>query len=1436
MKRPLRILGTLIVSSAFLAPQMLLPPQPALADKAGVCATPGKDGVASALSGAVNTYYPGSTASGTNITVGTARGGTAIQPGDLLLVIQMQGADIDATNTGTYGDGNSANNGATGLPANPANGYPSGNLNTNFTAGNFEYVVATSGVGTGGGTFTISTSLVNTYSNANFGTQGQRRFQVIRIPQYTSATLGGTVTALPWDGSTGGIVAMDVAGTLNMGGQTINVTGQGFRGGGGRQLSSGAGANTDVRTLASVNTNGAKAEGTAGTPQYVYNSATNGLTNTGVEGYPNGSNGRGAPGNAGGGGTDGRPSANDENSGGGGGSNGGVGGRGGNTWNSNLPYGGVGGAAFSPAAANRLVLGGGGGAGSTNNGTGTPGNGLASSGAAGGGSVLIRTGTIGTAGTITADGAAATLIPLNDASGGGGAGGSVLVISQNNSAAGLTINARGGQGGTNTGGGSPHGPGGGGSGGVVFASPGTSAQLTGGSAGTTTGGVFGGATGGTGLSAPVSVAPADATTSIAGATCVPQLTVTKTTSTPTSVVGGTATYTITAVNAANKASATQVNISDALPAGFTYASLGSVNLSGGATRPIVTTPSVGATNPSFGQFTIPGGGQVQITFTVNVGAGTAPGTYQNPATATYLDPARTTNTGTTTATYNPASSTGEDVTVSATVVTVSGTVFSDSDGSVTINGSDAGTNAGSVNLTVYAVDTAGNVVDKATVAANGIYSLANVPRNSSVTLRLSNNSTVAIGSPAPTSPSLPSNWVNTGENKNGTTETTTLGDIAVTTTTINILNQNFGIEQLPNTTDLNPAAQTNPGGTTTVQVPTLAGTDPEDGTLGTGQSFKIVTLPTNSTLYYNGIAVTAGQIISSYDPTKLTLDPNDGSLTVSFTYAAVDAAGKEDPTPATVSMPFTAPTADLRVTKTDGQTTTTPGSPISYTITITNNGPNSVTSLTLTDTLPASIQSPIFTPSTGIYNSSTGAWTGLNLASGQSITLTVNGTVSASSVGTITNTATVAPPSGTTDPTPANNTATDTTNVYAVSPQHIVINEVLYAQTGATLDGNDEFIELYNASAATVDLSDWKLADGNLIDNTTDGIGSLTGSSSNPAYIFPSGTTLSPGQYAVIWIGNNTADHQATGATFQTWLGQTPKLNNTGDDIWLYDAQMRIVDYVAYGSGSGINTPPPASLNLWNSTYQSSLAGASAGQSISLTPNGQDGNTSGCWERATSGQASGRCTGYLPTRDTDTVGSRVNSVGVNNNGTVATSPPNLLLVKRITAINGVDVTSIVDDPGSTNDNAVNWPLPLSSVNNISTYLRGAIDGGVVRPNDTLEYTIYFLSNGGSPATNVNLCDLVPANSTFIPNSFSSTPESGISLSLGTTATNLTNVPDGDGGEYFVPGAIPAVSCSTGNTNGAVMVRVVQSPANLPNATAPGTPNSYGFIRFRARVN
>jgi len=443
--------------AGFVLLGLLISARPALGQ---VCAVPGKDGPGGTLGGVINTYYPGTasvSAGATSIPVGASTGSaTPIASGDLLMVIQMQDAAINSSNTDSYGDG---------VGGAPGNGSTSLN-----NSGRFEYVVAT---GAAGGTVPVRGAggggLLNSYTNANAtASQGQRRFQVVRIPQYSSATLGSTLTAAPWNGTTGGILAFDVTGDLNLGSASVSVSGLGFRGGGTRQLAGGAGGtNADYVNLSTNAFHGGKGEGIAGTPRYVYDAALNTVTDTGVEGYPNGSTARGAPGNAGGGGTDGQPSVNDRNSGGGGGGNGGAGGLGGNTWNSNLAIGGDGGAAFA-GAADLAVLGGGGGGGSRNNSSGT-----ASSGGAGGGIVMIRSGTFSGSGTISADGSNGNSA-LNDGGGGGGAGGSVIVVANSGGLGGLNINARGGRGADawpaqapNGTPGDRHGPGGGGGGGFI---------------------------------------------------------------------------------------------------------------------------------------------------------------------------------------------------------------------------------------------------------------------------------------------------------------------------------------------------------------------------------------------------------------------------------------------------------------------------------------------------------------------------------------------------------------------------------------------------------------------------------------------------------------------------------------------------------------------------------------------------------------------------------------------------------------------------------------------------------------------------------------------------------------------------------------------------------------------------------------------------------
>ena len=111
---------------------------------------------------------------------------------------------------------------------------------------------------------------------------------------------------------------------------------------------------------------------------------------------------------------------------------------------------------------------------------------------------------------------------------------------------------------------------------------------------------------------------------------------TKTTSTPLQAAGTSATYTIVFNNTGPVGScpATNVQVKDSLPTGFTFASTGAITLSGGATRPTITNPVAGAATPTWGSFSLPAGSSVSLTFTANIATSQAPSFYKNNVTVT----------------------------------------------------------------------------------------------------------------------------------------------------------------------------------------------------------------------------------------------------------------------------------------------------------------------------------------------------------------------------------------------------------------------------------------------------------------------------------------------------------------------------------------------------------------------------------------------------------------------------------------------------------------------------------------------------------------------------------------------------------------------------------------------------------------------------------
>jgi hypothetical protein len=259
-------------------------------------------------------------------------------------------------------------------------------------------------------------------------------------------------------------------------------------------------------------------------------------------------------------------------------------------------------------------------------------------------------------------------------------------------------------------------------------------------------------------------------------------------------------------------------------------------------------------------------------------------------------------------------------------INISGKVWDDANGNVIDPGASEPETNISGTIYVNLVDGSGNVVSAVAVANDGTYSFNNVTPGTDYTLLLS---TVqgTVGQPAPAA-ALPAGWTNTGERRNNTIDLGAAGIIDTRTYGFtNTINFDFGIEQLPNTDNhtatialpvINQLITLNGG----ANPPLLSGIDPEDCTVGcdlVNKSVVIDVLPLNTELYYNGVLVTAGQLINNFDANLLQVKITAaalGSTGTSFTYSYADAAGKKDPTPAmyTINWLGTLPVTGLKAT------------------------------------------------------------------------------------------------------------------------------------------------------------------------------------------------------------------------------------------------------------------------------------------------------------------------------------------------------------------------------------------------------------------------------------------------------------------------------------------------------------------------------------------
>ena len=502
-------------------------------------------------------------------------------------------------------------------------------------------------------------------------------------------------------------------------------------------------------------------------------------------------------------------------------------------------------------------------------------------------------------------------------------------------------------------------------------------------------------------------------------TPVADLSVTKTDGVSSVNASGTTTYTIRVTNA-GPSSVTGATLTDAAVAGLTVTSVTCSNTPGQCSAaPTVTQLQAGYALPALasGQFF-----EIRVTGTVTATGGTLANTATVTAPSGTTDPTAGNNSATDTDTVTPVT----DVAVSKAVNVV------------------AAGPGGTVTYTIRAWNNGPSPAGSATLTDTVSASLTGVTWTCAGTGGASCSAASGSG-----------NAISLTVNLGTDTGSVTTADTRYVTLTVTGTLVSSATGTLGNTASVSDASDSTPannsasvstrvvdavndtGSVTFNQGATftILGNDTVGGAAATTTNATLPTIVTNGGL--TGLSVNAsGQLVLAASALNLP-----GTYTV--TYQICDATLTSACDTATIAITVTPAAADLAITKaqragTGGTFQTTAlsvvqGGAVQYQIVVTNNGPSAVTNATFTDAVPANLTGLSVVSATGTGTTCTASFTGGTLngtfsgASGTSCTVTIQGT--ATTTGTFTNTATVTAPSGITDATTGNNTASVNTTV-----------------------------------------------------------------------------------------------------------------------------------------------------------------------------------------------------------------------------------------------------------------------------------------------------------------------------------------------------------------------------------------------------------------------
>ena len=823
------------------------------------------------------------------------------------------------------------------------------------------------------------------------------------------------------------------------------------------------------------------------------------------------------------------------------------------------------------------------------------------------------------------------------------------------------------------------------------------------------------------------------------------LSLTKTVDIPSPNVGQNVTFTLTLVNAGPDG-ATNVMVGDTLPTGMTFVS---------------STPSQGSYSSGTGIWTVGSvasgsNATLQIVASVDT-TGTKTNTAQVTA-SDQADPDSTPNNNV--PMEDDQDSAGltpmiADLSLTKTVDNASPNVGDNI--TFTVTTANAGPNA-ATNVAVTDVLPAGLTFVSSTpsqgtfASGTGAWTIGTIPSGANATLQIvatiatvgaKSNSAQVTASDQADPDSTPNNGVPSEDDQDSVIVTPQLADLSLTKS-VDVASPNVG----DNVTFTLTLANAGPVTATNATV-----TD----TLPVGLNF-VSSTPSQGT-YTSGTGIwTAGAIANGANATLqiVATVASPGTTTNTAQVSAVDQADPNS-TPnnnvaseddqAAVSV--TPQVADLSIAKAVSNSAPNVGDNVTFTVTVSNAGPDSATNVAVLDTFPPGMTFVSATPSQGSYNSATGIWTVGTVASGANPTLLIVATMNAAVPQTNTVEITASDQFDP-DSTPGNGIPTEDDFASIVLTPMTADLSLLKTVSTATPNVGDNITFTLTVANAGPDTA----TNVAVTDLLPSGLSFVSSTPSQGTYI------SSTGVWSVGSISNGASATLQIVATVTSTGAKTNSAEVTASDQ--HDPDSTVNNGVATEDDQDSVTVTPQLIDL------------SLTKTVdNLTPNIHDHVT---FTVTVSNAGPDSATGVavldlLPTgmtfvSSTPSQGSYVNGIGVWTVGTIANgsnatlqivasvdSAPAKTNVAQVSAADQTDSDSTPNNNDPTEDDQASVTLTPQDAD---LSLTKTVDDATPTSGQQVTFTVTVSNAGPSSATNVVVQDSLPAGLTFV----SSTPSQG----------------------------------------------------------------------------